>query len=93
MKVEEIISYISDEELDFLALGTSVDVQVKKLHGVKVFKIILFSMLNSTRVSLRVMESIIYLSKFKFISGINNLDTKYNSIRDRLCTINCTFFE
>lgn len=93
MKVEEIISYISDEELDFLALATSVDVQVKKLHGSKVFKIILYSMLNSTRISLRVMESIISSSRFKFISGIDDLDTKYNSLRDRLCTINCTFFE
>lgn len=93
MKVEEIISYISDKELDFLALETSVDVQVKKLHGAKVFKIILYSMLNSTRISLRVMESMISSSRFKFISGIDDLDTKYNSIRDRLCTINCTFFE
>lgn len=93
MKVEEIISYISDEELNFLALETSVDVQVKKLHGSKVFKIILYSMLNSNRVSLRVMESIIKSARFKFISGIDDLDTKYNSIRDRLCTINCTYFE
>jgi hypothetical protein len=93
MKVEEILSYISEKELDFLALETSVDVQVKKLHGAKVFKIILYSMLNSDKVSLRVMESIINSSRFKFISGIDDLNTKYNSIRDRLCTINCTFFE
>jgi len=50
-------------------------------------------MLNSDKVSLRVMESIINSSRFKFISGIDDLNTKYNSIRDRLCTINCTFFE
>jgi hypothetical protein len=40
-----------------LAVETKVDAQVKKLSGEVMFKLILFSMLNSDKLSLRVMET------------------------------------
>ena len=40
--VKEILGYISDEKLDFLAKETLVDWNVKKLYGKELFKLCLF---------------------------------------------------
>jgi len=70
-----------------------VDAQVKKLSGEVIFKLLLFSMLNSEKLSLRVMEKLLQSAQFKSFSGYDILDSKYNSIRDRICTINAEYFE
>ena len=93
MSAEEIISLLPDEELDFLSAETNVDYQVKKLHGKIIFKLILFSMLKSSRLSLRIMESFLSSAQFKKFSKIHPINAKYNSIRDRISTINYSFFE
>ena len=93
MKAKEIIELIPEKLFNFLALETNVDYQVKKLTGESVFKLILFSMFESNKLSLRVMESILESSKFKCFAQIEDLSVKYTSIRDRICTINVVFFE
>ena len=76
-----------------LAVETAVDKQVKKLPGEVIFKLILFSMLSSEKLSLRVMETFLQSAKFKSFSRYDILEGKYNSIRDRICTINAEYFE
>jgi hypothetical protein len=76
-----------------LAVETKVDAQVKKLSGEVIFKLILFSMLNSNKLSLRVMETFLHSAKFKSFTHYDILEGKYNSIRDRICTINAEYFE
>ena len=93
MKAEEIIALLPEEELAFLSAETKVDHQVKKLHGVVILKLILFSMLNTSRLSLRVMESFLSSAQFKKFAGTHPVNAKYNSIRDRLSTIDSRFFE
>lgn len=93
MKVEEIISLLPEQELQFLSAETKVDHQVKKLNGTLVFKLILFSMLNSTKLSLRVMESFLMSAQFKSFAKSHEVNAKYNSIRDRISTINSSYFE
>jgi len=93
MKVEEIISLLPEQELEFLSTETKVDHQVKKLYGTLVFKLILFSMLNSTKLSLRVMESYLLSAQFKSFAKTHEVNAKYNSIRDRISTINSDYFE
>lgn len=92
MKVEQLLKLIPAKKLEFLSSETLVDFQVKKLKGITVFKLILFSMLHSNKLSLRVMESFFISAHFKKIANIDNLQTKYNSIRDRISTINSVFF-
>jgi hypothetical protein len=92
MKFKDILSYISDEELDFLSVETKVNHQVKKLHGAVVFKLILFSLLEHNKPSLRVMEEIFHSSSFRFHSNSDNVTTKYNSLSDRLSSINPEYF-
>ena len=92
MTVEELLKLIPQKTFDELALETKVDFQVKKLTGETIFKLILFSMLNSDKLSLRTMETFLTSAKFKSFSE-QNLDSKFNSIRDRICTINADYFE
>lgn len=93
MKVEEIISLLPEQEIEFLSAETKVDHQVKKLRGVLVFKLILFSMLNSAKLSLRVMESFLTSAQFKTFAKSHEVNAKYNSIRDRISTIKSVYFE
>ena len=93
MTVNEIFQLIPENIFDDLAVETKVDHQVKKLSGETIFKLILFSMLNSEKLSLRVMESFLTSAKFKSFAQTELLESKYNSIRDRICTINAAYFE
>jgi hypothetical protein len=92
MTVENLLQLIPEEYLLLLAAETKVDHQVKKLNGSVVFKLVLFSMLSTERVSLRVMETFLQSAKFKQFSNTDDLEAKYNSIRDRICTIKVDFF-
>jgi len=93
MTVNELLKLIPDEIFRRLAVETRVDNQVKKLSGELMFKLILFSMLNSEKVSLRVMETYLHSAQFKSFTGYDILDSRYNSIRDRICTIESEYFE
>jgi hypothetical protein len=93
MKVEELLKLIPAKTFSELAIETNVDFQVKKLSGEVMFKLILFSMLGSEKLSLRVMETYLQSAKFKSFAHFDILEGKYNSISDRLCTINSAYFE
>ena len=93
MTVSALIDLIPPGVFADLAAETSVDHQVKKLNGALMFKLILFSMLNSEKLSLRVMETFLQSATFKSFANVEELDSKYNSIRDRISTINYRYFE
>jgi Transposase DDE domain len=93
MKVKEILQMIPDEALEMLAAESKVNYQVKKLTGKTVFQLILFSLLTAERVSLRVMEELFHSMQFRLLADIGGVETKYNSIRDRIAVINPQYFE
>jgi hypothetical protein len=93
MKVLELLKFIPDEELEFLAKETKVDYQVKKLYGINLFKLLLFSMINKDKPSLRVMERFYQTTTFKVFAETDDQTTKFNSISDRISTINSEYFE
>lgn len=93
MTVNALLKLIPEPTFRNLAMETQVDSQVKKLSGELMFKLILFSMLHSNKLSLRVMETYLQSANFKSFTGYDILDGKYNSLRDRICTINCDYFE
>ena len=94
MKVADLLNSIPEEKLSFIASKTKVDFQVKKLTGVMMFKLILMSMFETPRTSLRVMESVLESAKFKMLLDEDcAISSRYNSIRDRICTMNYVFFE
>jgi hypothetical protein len=93
MTASELIRLIPASVFQDLAIETKVDEQVKKLSGEVIFKLILFSMLNSEKVSLRILETFISSAQFKAFSHYDIIDGKYNSIHDRICAIKAEYFE
>ena len=93
MTAKEVINLIPQQLFEFLSVETQVDYQVKKLTGETIFKLILFSMLENDKLSLRVMEGFLESAQFKQFAQKEALTSKYNSIRDRICSIDSTYFE
>ncbi len=71
-----------------MVIEKKVDAQVKKLSGEVMLKPMLFSMLNRDKFRLQEMETFSQPAKFKSIVQLDTLEGKYNSIRDRICTMN-----
>lgn len=93
MRVQDLLQLIPEEELNVLAVETHVDHQVKKLTGVIMFQLILFSMVNRKRISLRVMEEFLKSASFRRLSNQMEIDAKYNSLSDRISMIRIEYFE
>lgn len=93
MRVQDLLQLIPEQELDVLAVETHVDHQVKKLSGVIMFQLILFSMVNRKRISLRVMEEFLKSASFKKLSNQTDIDAKFNSLSDRISMIKADYFE
>lgn len=93
MTVKELLKLIPAGTFQELAAVTRIDHQVKKLSGELMFMLIAYSMLKSEKASLRVMEGFLRSAQFKAFSGFDIIDGKYNSIRDRICTMDVTYFE
>ena len=70
VRVVSILNLVDKKLLERLAAETSVDFNVKKLSGNIVFKLLLLSILEDTKVSLRVMEKLFVSNKFKCIAAI-----------------------
>ena len=93
MRIQDVLGYIPKDELEQLLASYKVHYQVKKLHGQTMFQLLLFSMLNVKNNSLRVMEEFYHSLAFKSIANISYKGVKYNSVRDRLVSINPDYFE
>ena len=93
MTANELIRLVPASVFQDLAIETKVDEQVKKLSGEVIFKLILFSMLNSEKLSLRVLETFINSAQFKAFAHYDIIDGKFNSIHDRICAIKADYFE
>lgn len=92
--VKELLKIIPDDILRTLAVNTEVDKYTKVLYGRSMFYMILYSLLESDRTSLRTMEDIFNSAKFKFLFNLDQSKTvRYNSISERLSVINVDFFE
>jgi transposase len=92
--VKQLLSLIPDEALSRLAADTGVDYQAKVLFGRSMFYLLLYGLAESERTSLRSLEDIFNSRRFKLLFNIDSQQTtRYNSISDRLSTMNLEFFE
>ena len=93
MRAKELLGLIPEKILKSLSVETKVDHQVKKLSGHLMFQLILYSMMNRKRVSLRVMEEFLKSSTFRTLSHSPEIDSRYNSLSDRIAMIKSEYFE
>ena len=89
----ELLSYIPNDLLKELEEETNVNIQTKKLTGTIMFKLLLFSILNTDRLSLRVMEEFFNSKQFNSFTDKGKTKIKHSGIGDRLSKINFKFFQ
>ena len=93
VSVKQLLELIPEEKLTLLAEETEVNWQVKKLWGELMFKLLLMSILQSDRISLRVIAQIYQSPRFRLQYGLpENSRTTHTSLSDRLATINSDYF-
>jgi hypothetical protein len=66
--VKELLNVIPDDKIYSLVANTQVDYCTKVLYGRSVFYMILYSLLESDRTSLRTMEDILTVPNSSFYS-------------------------
>lgn len=94
ISIIQLLSLIPDEGIRKIAKKTKVDYYAKILDGKSLLCLILYSLIESQRNSLRTMEDIFNSSAFKFLFNLDSTKkVKYNSISERLSVINIDFFK
>jgi adenylate kinase family enzyme len=89
----DLLKLIPEDKFASIIKDTNVDYQVKKLFGRTMFFLLLYGLLDSKRSSLRTLEQSFKTNKFKVLFKIDPLQQiKYNSLSDRLATMNVDFF-
>jgi len=90
----DLLKLIPEDQFGSIIKDTNVDFQVKKLFGRTMFFLLLYGLLDSKRSSLRTLEQSFKTNKFKVLFKIDPLQQiKYNSLSDRLATMNVDFFK
>ncbi|MEZ4927795.1 MAG: IS4 family transposase [Saprospiraceae bacterium] len=94
VSAESLINLIPESTLEEFALETQVDRGVKKFTGHLMFKLLLYSLLNSTKVSQRVIESFFNSRQFQFLMNLVPGDqTRHSTISERLSHVKVDFFQ
>jgi len=94
VSVKELLELIPEELIKDLAEQLIVDKWVRKLKGGYLFKLILFSILSSERLSLRIMEDNFEDPFFRLLAPAVAADEiTWTGIRDRLMKVNSIFFQ
>jgi hypothetical protein len=93
LSVTKLIKMIPGELLEEIGQQANIDHQVKHLHGALMFRLFLFSILKSERLSTRLLEFFYNSTEFKTFSGKGGHTTRHSSIEDRIKAIDNKYFE
>lgn len=93
VRVKDLLALIPDRLLEKIAKDLNVDRSFQKLTGLKMFKVLLYSLAETTRISLRTMECVYnHLFNKNFLGGYGER-TRHSSLSDRLAKIKPDYFE
>lgn len=93
IKAEALLKLIPEEKLAELAAETQVDYRVKKFTGHLLFKLLLYSVIKSNKVSQRVIESFFNSRPFQFLVNLEaGSRTRHSTISERLAHVDVDFF-
>lgn len=94
MEVAEILRMIPKKLTDKLAEETGVNHSVQRLRGQVFLDLLLFGLINSERLSTRVMETFYNSKTFDYFSSKDkDHQTRHSSIADRLKVISPDYFK
>lgn len=92
IRVRELLAMIPDNVLEKIGQGVCVNHANQKLTGSIMYKVMLYTLAKTTRISLRIMESIYGSPLFQKMTGISEQTTRHSSFADRLKKINTDYF-
>ncbi|RZJ71321.1 MAG: IS4 family transposase [Flavobacterium sp.] len=94
ISIKQLLDLIPEKELDQLSIDTKVNYQVKTLYGKSMFYLLLYGLITCEKTSLRGLEDTFNSNRFKVLFNLDSTArTKFNSISDRLATMDLSFFE
>ena len=92
--VNDLMRFIPEEMLEELASETKVDkINTYKLKGKDLFQILLYSILEENKISLRMIEDVFGRHSFNFFYKNQALKVSKSGLSDRLKIIPYEFFE
>ena len=83
MKAKDLLAFIPEADLSQLAARTRVDHQVKKLSGRVMFQLLLLSLLEGGKASLRVMEELLAVGQRPEGTTLTVLSDAWVSFREK----------
>jgi hypothetical protein len=93
-KVRDLLKLVPDEILESIGKDVGVDYHNQKLTGSRIFKVLLFSLSETTRISLRVIEKVYNSVLFQQHVGDDaHQRSRHSSFAERLSKINYEYFE
>ena len=92
IKVRELLAMTPDNVLEKIGQDVCIDKPNQKLTGMIMYKVLLYTIAKTTRVSLRIMESIYASPLFKTMTGMPDQKTRHSSFADRLSKIKPVYF-
>lgn len=90
--VSDILHLLPEEELTKIGNSSGVAYGVSRLYGSSMVKLLIFGMLRSDRLSMRVLEEFYNAALFSFFSGKGAHQTKHSSLASRLTSRNADYF-
>ncbi|WP_158674144.1 IS4 family transposase [Pedobacter sp. KBW01] len=94
ISIKQLLELIPEKELAALSESTNVDFQVKTLYGRSMFYLLLYGLATCEKTSLRGLEDVFNSNRFKILFSLDRGQTvRYNSLSDRLATMDLSFFE
>lgn len=94
VSVQALLELIPEKLIEELSEELAVDKWVRKLKSAYLFKLIVFSLLSSERLSLRIMEDNFEDPVFRLlVPAVLADEVTWAGIRDRLMKVNPSFFQ
>ena len=95
IKVRELLRLVPDYILQEIGKDVGVDKVNQKLTGERIFKVLLFSLAETTRISLRLIEKVYESALFQQLAMKKNghSQARHSSFADRLSKIDVRYFE
>ena len=88
-----LLDKIPDKLFEDLGKAHSVDYQVKKLYGKRIFQLLVFGLLSQKELSFRILENLFEKPTFrKFAEIPEGMSTDHSSLAERLTFINSDYF-
>jgi Transposase DDE domain len=93
VSVDELLELIGLSVFEDIAQAVESDKWVIKFKTTTIFKLVVYSLLDSERISLRVMSENYASPIFQALIGDKNSKMSYTAIRARLMNVKASFFE